>query len=303
MPIRTLRLKLTRALIHYLPFETIINMEKITFRSRFALLLAILIAPLAGVSAAGLIDLNTNSSAAANASAAAQSALDATANGNGTVNSAVSGSDVNANGAVNAGVNTNASTNVNGSANAQNGSSNANTNSAADLNATNNASSMSVWNRESAEVNGTVAPEMTADSVQTDSDLKTFAATALRNDDNLDSIGFASDRVEVAYREPARFLGIFPASVNIDVVAHNDGSVDIDYPWYSFLMVTNRADLESSIKNEVGAYMSQSNASETGIMNSNGNSALHASTTVSTTATSTASTSSNAHWNARTREE
>jgi hypothetical protein len=143
---------------------------------------------------------------------------------------------------------------------------------------------------------------MAATNVQSNTDLKAFAATSLRNDDNLSSVGFASDRVEVAYREPARFLGLIPSSVNVDVVAHEDGTVDVNYPWYSFLMTADRSSIDASIKNEVGAFMSQNHASATALAHANANSALNASSSTATT-TSSDMTSAGASWSASLRAE
>jgi len=263
-------------------------MEKLTHKSRFALILTILIAPFAGVSAAGLIDLNNNASAAADA------ALNTTVHG--SASAAASTTNAASHADINAGINANANANL-GSASSTHGGSNTGTSSSqgaahANENALQNAnenSSLIRITRSDAESADTTHMDMRAENVRSDADLKDFAATSLRNDDNLSAMGFANDRVEVAYKEPARFLGFIPVSVDVNVVAHNDGTVDIDYPWYSFLMLTHRSDIESAVKNEIGAYMSQMHASETALAHASGNSALNASTTATSTATSTVS--------------
>jgi hypothetical protein len=170
-------------------------------RNRFALFLITLIAPLAGVSAAGLLDMGSTS--------------------------------------------TGATIDTRGSASLT-----------ADIGTRSNDQSFAL-DRDSDEVKGALGPQVSADNVSDARDLKTFAATELRNDENLASMAFGPDNVGVTYDERARLLGIIPTTVEVGVVAHDDGTVDFNYPWYSFLLVTNRGDIESAIKSEVSAYISE----------------------------------------------
>jgi len=226
-------------------------MDKLTFKSRFALILTILIAPFAGVSAAGLIDQSGGT--AVNAAAAANAALDTTVNGGAAVNT---NANINTNAATDASLGNSGNTSNTSNANDNQGGANSQGAAHADVNAMENASAHSSLvriTRDDAESADATVQTMTASNVSSDADLKNFAAASIRNDANLSSIGFANDRVEVAYREPARFLGFIPVSVDVDVVAHNDGTVDVSYPWYSFLMMTHRSDIEAAVKNEIGA--------------------------------------------------
>ncbi|MDB5194172.1 MAG: hypothetical protein JWN50_186 [Parcubacteria group bacterium] len=292
-------------------------MDKLNLRNRFALLLVILIAPFAGVSAAGLID--SGSSAISNTAAAANAALNTTVNATGnssTYSNGTSGSNTgthstsNTSAGLNAGVNANVNGNANtGSNTGTNGTSNtsgsANTGASLDVsgNVSGNVDSNSnddagtfTMTRDSADVTGTVGSQVSADNVQSSSDLKAFAATQLRNDQNLSSMAFASDNVEVAYRERAHFLGFIPTSVNVNVTAHNDGTVDVSYPWYSFLMTTNRGDIEAAVKSEVSAYLSSHSSV-------NVNAASDANTASSTSGSSAINGTAQSNWNASIRAE
>jgi hypothetical protein len=261
-------------------------MTNFNLKSRFALLLVILVAPLAGVSAAGLIDSGTSGASAVTGTARTSTT------GTGSVNAGTNGTS----GSGTAGVNTNVKTNVSGSVNGStNGSAKTGSNANGNINATGNVSdnidsntdenSNGVLNvsRDSEDLSAHTGT-MSSTNVASQSDLKAFARAELIIDENLSSMAFASDRVEVMYKEHARFFGIIPTSVNVNVVAHNDGTVDINYPWYSFLMVTSRGELESSIKSEVNAYMSQ-----------------HAS--ANTSAAANTNTNAQSNWNAKANAE
>jgi hypothetical protein len=242
-------------------------MEKMNFRSRFALLLTILIAPLAGVSAAGLIDLDNTNSANANAAVNARTVLD---------NQKV---DVNANADIRANTNIrqnsgNGSTTSSGSATVETGR-----DGGVEVNAGRSGNTISI-DRSSDEVKSKTGVTVTVDRVMTDADLRGFAATEVRNDNNLNGIKIASDKIEVDYKQPARFLGIIPMMVSVGVDVNSDGSVSVDYPWYSFLALTNKADLEASIESEVKAFLEDYGVSSA----SSASLAANASTTASTTA-------------------
>lgn len=247
-----------------------------------ALLMMALIAPLAGVSAAGLLDLDSDSSASAyTANSAVDDAGSAintvkkTVNGEAgaSVNSTVNAGNRNASGSANANVNANANANSNASGNA---------NVKADLDET-----FSV-DRDSDDVTKNLGSQVKVQAVETQADLRGFAATQIRNDENLSGMAFGPDSVSVSYRERARFFGIIPTSVNVNVVVKGDGTVDIRYPWYSFLMITDRADLEAAIKSEVSAYMTENSNLNRGRLVGN----------ATTTATSTATTTGNMNANA-----
>ncbi len=216
-------------------------------RNRFALLLLTLVAPLAGVSAAGLLDLNNNDYS--NTAATVETHVDNPVN---TVKSTV-------NSTVNGTVKTNTNLTASSSANI-NAHINASPNSAINADTQVTGDSAFTMDRSSEEVTGTLGSQISAENVATSADLKAFAATQLKNDENLSSVSFGPDNLEVVYKERARFLGIIPTSVNVGVVANNDGTVEFSYPWYSFLMVSNKADLEASIKTEAADFQANGSA-------------------------------------------
>ena len=69
------------------------------------------------------------------------------------------------------------------------------------------------------------------------------------------------DSVTVYYKTPARFLGIFPASINANVSVSSDEQVKVRFPWYRFLFkVRSEVDSEEfrdEIKAEAAGSVKQ----------------------------------------------
>lgn len=90
--------------------------------------------------------------------------------------------------------------------------------------------------------------------VHTSADVSAYAKGIMRADAKVQDVTVASDSVSVSYREPARFLWVFPASLTATATVGADGTVAVSYPWYSFLMSAPRAtDIETSIQAGVAA--------------------------------------------------
>lgn len=90
-------------------------------------------------------------------------------------------------------------------------------------------------------------------AVSTRADLSGYLATEMKTDKNISSVEVASDGVEVTYKQHAKLFGFIPVTVDATAEVDADGKVEVSYPWYSFLMVTNKSDLETRIQNRVDA--------------------------------------------------
>jgi hypothetical protein len=89
---------------------------------------------------------------------------------------------------------------------------------------------------------------MDSRNVSTADDLAAYARGALLSDDNLESLSFNKDAVEVSYKEEGKFLALVPVPMSLSARAYPDGTVEVRYPWYSFLTVTKREKMESEMK-------------------------------------------------------
>jgi hypothetical protein len=99
--------------------------------------------------------------------------------------------------------------------------------------------------------------EMSADAVVGNDDLSRYATSMMKRDPNIVSIDASSDRVVLAYRSSARFLGFIPSNLTARVIVDQDGMVDVSYPWYRFLFsvsnAVNEDDLEASLSGVLAA--------------------------------------------------
>lgn len=106
------------------------------------------------------------------------------------------------------------------------------------------------------------ATVMNAISVSTSADLETYAAAFISNDENVTRIEADGKEVSVWYKQPAKLLGFIPVSVSAEGSVNADGSVDVSYPWYSFLATYDDARLESNLDLAAGSIARAEASSE-----------------------------------------
>ena len=99
---------------------------------------------------------------------------------------------------------------------------------------------------------GTVQATMTSPSeVRTHADLSGYVAGQMKADSNISSVSAASDSVEMSYKQHAKLFGFIPVTVDAKATVDGSGNVSVSYPWYAFLMATNKSDLEADIQSRV----------------------------------------------------
>lgn len=74
-----------------------------------------------------------------------------------------------------------------------------------------------------------------------------MTASLQANDDRVDEVASDDNSIDVRYRVNGKFLGIFNATLPVVVEVDNDGSLEVDYPWYAFLYSSRPADLEAKV--------------------------------------------------------
>lgn len=92
--------------------------------------------------------------------------------------------------------------------------------------------------------------------VRTEADLSGFVATEISADENISKIETSSKNVSVTYNQPAKLFGIIPVTVKATATVSAEGKVDVTYPWFAFMLTTNEANLEASIRNRIGVTAS-----------------------------------------------
>lgn len=105
--------------------------------------------------------------------------------------------------------------------------------------------------RADIESGSAVPTSSNAASVQSEADLKGFVAAHVESDKNVESIELAQDSVSVTYKERAYIFAFIPVTVDVTATVDASGNVEVSYPWYSFLMTTDKDELEAKIQNRV----------------------------------------------------
>lgn len=90
--------------------------------------------------------------------------------------------------------------------------------------------------------------EVSSEAVLVNSDLRAYATTALRSDENLEEINFTDYEVSVHYKERGKFLALVPITFTAKATATADGRVELDYPWYAFLTLDNQEKIKTELK-------------------------------------------------------
>ncbi|MDP2704798.1 MAG: hypothetical protein U1D31_00350 [Patescibacteria group bacterium] len=87
-------------------------------------------------------------------------------------------------------------------------------------------------------------------------DLENFARGVLLQDENMESATVSEDNIEVEYRQPVKFLGIFATTIKTNVSVSSDAKVKVKFPWYRVFFyvpeelteLSIEADLQESIE-------------------------------------------------------
>ena len=105
--------------------------------------------------------------------------------------------------------------------------------------------------RVDVDTNAVEAKTIAASDVKTSADLSGYVAAQMKSDNNISAVESASDSVSVTYKQKAKLFGFIPVTLNARAVVDAQGNVTISYPWYAFLAVTNKADLQAKVQGRV----------------------------------------------------
>ena len=101
--------------------------------------------------------------------------------------------------------------------------------------------------------------------IASSNELKAHAKMVARSDAKIDSLSLGGDKVSMTYREPATLFGVIRMHVPVTVTVDADGVTHVSYPWYSFLLSTDKAGLSIRTQAAVNAaFVGASNASLNG---------------------------------------
>ncbi len=73
--------------------------------------------------------------------------------------------------------------------------------------------------------------------------LQTHAKALISEDTKVSSVELSGDKVAISYQEPAKLFGFIQITIPVTVAVTASGATSIQYPWYSFLLSSDRASL------------------------------------------------------------
>jgi hypothetical protein len=115
----------------------------------------------------------------------------------------------------------------------------------------------------------------TPTAVSSDADLNAYTSTAIATDTSsnagvsssdtaeIKNVTYQDDGVTVQFTQPAKFIGLFPMSIDATAVAKGDGTVTVSYPWYGFLVRKHEAAINSIFQAQVTEATAGQNVSAT----------------------------------------
>lgn len=99
--------------------------------------------------------------------------------------------------------------------------------------------------------------------MSTMNDLRLYTRSLEQEDRDIENVEMQDDHIVLAYRQPAKFLGLVPVSVIANVKVDAQGNVSVDYPWYTVLSFKNDAKLKEELRLKVAEVIHSGNAAGT----------------------------------------
>jgi hypothetical protein len=93
-------------------------------------------------------------------------------------------------------------------------------------------------------------------SVQSNTDLSGYVAAQIASDENISEVETSPNSVSVTYMQRADLFGFIPMNVEATAIVRADGSIEVNYPWYAFMMLTNENELEAELQAAVAGSSS-----------------------------------------------
>ncbi len=98
-------------------------------------------------------------------------------------------------------------------------------------------------------------------NIANSTDLDAYTRDLAREDENVSNVEVKDTSVAVSYKEPARIFGLIPTEVTVTVVAQDNGTVTVHYPWYAFLSGKNTGSLKPGLQMHIGEVLKSAQVS------------------------------------------
>ncbi len=98
-------------------------------------------------------------------------------------------------------------------------------------------------------------------TISSDEGYKAYVSSAMQGDENFSKVDSDDTHVSVSYKEHAKLFGFIPASIRATSTIDSQGNVKVRYPWYRFLMSTNKSEIEAKLNADIKAMGWKDNGS------------------------------------------
>ncbi len=113
--------------------------------------------------------------------------------------------------------------------------------------------------------------------LKSDQDLENFAKGVIASDENVDAVSSTETDVEVKYRLPAKFLGIFSSHFEStaetsfsDKTSHEPTEVKVKFPWYRMFFSLDSQAQSDIIENAISSSLDTNISNSTSVYARNG---------------------------------
>lgn len=89
--------------------------------------------------------------------------------------------------------------------------------------------------------------------IKSDSDLAAYSDLVVQERPSIKSVETGNGKVVVAYRQPAKFLGLIGTNMGATVTVNAQGNVTVSLPWYSFLFTKNTNAVKTAVQGNLGS--------------------------------------------------
>ncbi len=93
-----------------------------------------------------------------------------------------------------------------------------------------------------------VAPAKASTLLQTQVETHATTSQADLVDAQTSQVAMSSTSVALTYPVNAKLFGVFPLTLSAQAMVASNGSVEVRYPWYSFLFSTDRAQIDTKVE-------------------------------------------------------
>ncbi|MDD3531343.1 MAG: hypothetical protein PHV99_02015 [Candidatus Pacebacteria bacterium] len=82
-------------------------------------------------------------------------------------------------------------------------------------------------------------------------DISKYVSDVISSNTKVKGLDLTSEAVNVDYQTPASLFGFIPMTIPTHIAVSKDKNVDVSYPWYSFLMTTNKDAIKTAVSENV----------------------------------------------------